>query len=173
MASGRGGPLRDMAGAGGEAGPGGPGAWSTRTGAGAGTVVVYTMWDVANAQWNGFPQGGDGVATNELRDAVAQGDQLTVANAIYPQRPIARPVDFTFAALLPNTAAMQAAVSAAIGSMFVRKGSALGTTIYQSDWNGAIEAIPGLLEFAVSSPATQVAIPLGYLPTLGTLTWPS
>ena len=61
-------------------------AWCLPNGMGTGTVALYTMLDNANAQWGGFPQGSNGVATLELRDAAAQGDQLTVANAIYPQR---------------------------------------------------------------------------------------
>ncbi len=68
--------------------PGVTRAWCNPLGMGPGTVVVFTMWDVANAAWNGFPQGSNGVATAELRDSAAQGDQLTVANAIYPLRPV-------------------------------------------------------------------------------------
>ena len=37
----------------------------------------------------------------------------------------------------------------------------------------AIEAVPGLEEFAVSVPAVSVSSALGYLLTLGTITWPS
>ena len=162
--------------------PGVTRAWCNPVGAGAGTVVVYVMLDDAEAEYNGFPQGNGGVAAAETRAAQATGDQLTVANAIYPLRPvtalvfveapIAQPVPFTFAALAPNTTPIQAAIETAIASMFLRKGSALGSTIYQSDWDAAISAVPGIQEFAVSTPATAVAVPLGYLPTLGAITWP-
>ncbi|TMV76104.1 baseplate J/gp47 family protein, partial [Thioclava sp. BHET1] len=52
-------------------------AWVTPNGAGAGTVVVYPMFDDAEAANGGFPGGTDGVAANETRANPATGDQLT------------------------------------------------------------------------------------------------
>ena len=163
--------------------PGVTRAWCNPIGAGAGTVVVFTMFDNANAGEGGFPQGSNGVAAAESRASPATGDQLTVANVIYPQRPvtalvyscspIAQPLPFAFAVLSPNTEAMQTAVTTALAGMLLRKASPLGTTLYQSDWNAAIEAVPGLEEFAVSVPAISVSSSLGYLLILGTITWPS
>ncbi|EEF23813.1 Protein gp47, putative, partial [Ricinus communis] len=40
-------------------------AWCAPNGFGAGTVVVYTMWDNAEAAHGGFPQGADGVSQND------------------------------------------------------------------------------------------------------------
>ena len=160
--------------------PGVTRAWCNPNGNGAGTVAVYTMWDVANAQWNGFPQGSDGVATSETRDAAAQGDQLTVANCLYPLRPttalvyscspIAQPLNFALVDVSPNNSAILAAIGAALTDLFLRIGSPLGMTVYPSDWNGAIDSVVGLNRYAIIGPAAPVAVPLGYLPTLGTVT---
>ena len=163
--------------------PGVTRAWCNPIGAGAGTVVVYTMWDVANAAFGGFPQGSDGVATLDLRAAAAQGDQLTVANAIYPQQPvtalvyscapIAQPLDFVFAVLTPNTTAILAAIEAALTDMFLRIGTPLGMTVYESDWNKALDSVVGESNYQLASSMAPVTIPLGYLPTLGTITPPA
>ena len=163
-----------------EAVPGVTRAWCNPNGDGPGTVVVYTMFDEANAEWNGFSQGSNGVATLELRDAAAQGDQLVVANAIYPLRPVtalvyssapvAQPINFTVADLAPNTTPILTAIEAALTDLFVRIGSPLGMTVYPSDWNGAIDSVVGLTRYAITSPSAPVAVPVGYLPTLGIVT---
>ena len=66
--------------------PGVTRAWCLRNGYGAGTVVI--MLDAAQAGHDGFPVGQDGVATDEPRGVPAVGDQLTVANALYPLQPV-------------------------------------------------------------------------------------
>ena len=163
-------------------------AWCLPNGAGAGTVVLYTMLDNANAQWGGFPQGSNGVATLELRDAAAQGDQLTVANAIYPQRPVTalvyscapveEDVDYAVGELSPNTPAIQAAVITALQGMHLRKAAVGGTTetngtLYPSDWNEAVAAVPGITHFAITSPTTAITPAIGSLLTVGTPTFSS
>ncbi len=163
--------------------PGVTRAWCNPNGAGAGTVVVYTMLDNANAQWGGFPQGSDGVATAELRDAAAQGDQLTVANAIYPLRPVTalvyscapveEDVGYVIAELSPNTPAIQAGIITALQGMHLRKAAVGGTTetngtLYPSDWNEAVAAVPGIGHFAITSPVAAVTPSIGSLLTVGT-----
>ncbi len=163
-----------------EAVPGVTRAWCNPNGAGAGTVVVYTMWDVANAAYGGFPQGSDGVAMLDLRDAAAQGDQLTVANSIYPLRPVtalvyscaaaAQPINFTIAYLSPNTPAMLVLIEAALTDLFLRIGSPLGMTVYPSDWNAAFDSVAGLTRYDITGPTAPIVIPVGALPTLGSVT---
>ena len=69
-------------------------AWCVPLGMGQGTVIVYTMFDKAKTAYDettlalDLPQGSNGVAAAETRDSAATGDQLTVANAIYPLRPV-------------------------------------------------------------------------------------
>ncbi|MCO6414824.1 baseplate J/gp47 family protein [Siccirubricoccus sp. KC 17139] len=160
--------------------PGVTRAWVNPLGAGAGTVVVYAMLDQAQAVNGGFPQGTTGVATLETRADPATGDQLTIANCIYPLRPATalvyvaapapQPIDITITTLNPNTTAIQAGIAQAIRDLFVRVGTPLGGTIYPSDLNGAIASVSGVNHFTLASPTSPVSIAVGSLPTLGTLT---
>jgi uncharacterized phage protein gp47/JayE len=167
-------------------------AWCLPNGMGSGTVIVYTMFDESESAYNGFPQGSNGVATGEPRDTAATGDQLAVANYIFgPYRqpvtalvyscaPIADPKNFTITNLNPNTTAMKTAVAAAITDTFLREGTpggvrladgTTGGTIALADVIAGIDAVPGLIDFIVTSPATDIVSTTGYLATLGTITW--
>lgn len=176
--------------------PGVTRAWVTPSGMGPGTVVVYTMFDTAEAAHGGFPQGTNGVAANEPRDAPATGDQLTVANAIfgpteqpvtalvYSCAPNAEPTAFTITDLgTNNTATMQAAITAALQGMFLQFGNVGGTVNPESGaawpaippnaWYAALEAIPGLTTFDVTVPSSPISPATGSLLTLGTVTFAS
>ena len=155
-------------------------AWCNPNGNGPGTVVVYPMLDDAEVAHGGFPQGSNGVATAETRDAPASGDQLTVANYIYPLRPVtalvyvvaplAQPINFTIADLSPNTGTILAAIEVALTGLFLRIGTPLGMTVYPSDWNAAIDSVAGIVRYAITAPSGPVTVPVGSLPTLGTVT---
>lgn len=173
--------------------PGVTRAWVNPNGAGAGTVVVYTMWDNAEAAHGGFPQGADGVASLEARDTSATGDQLVVANYIYPLRPVtalvysvappAYEVDFTIADLEPSTVAIQSAISVALTAVFLRSAAPYGTSwplavvdapngvMYPSEFSAAISAVPGIRRFTLASPSAKITATPGAIPTLGTITY--
>jgi uncharacterized phage protein gp47/JayE len=166
---------------------------------GPGTVTVFTMFDIAEAAFGGFPQGSNGVSQYDVgpdgvtpRDTVATGDQLTVANAIvtvqpaaalvYSNAPINDPNAATITGLgTTNTAAVQAAIKAALTDMFLRLGNVGGTTnpvtgaawtpIQPSDWYAAISSAPGVARFVLAAPTGPITPANGYLPTLGTITF--
>jgi uncharacterized phage protein gp47/JayE len=170
-------------------------AWVAPNGAGAGTVVVYTMWDDVEAAHGGFPQGSDGVATGETRDTAATGDQLVVANYIFaPFRrpttalvfsvaPSAYPINFTIADLDTSTADVRAAISVALTAVFRRSASPGGTTyplavsgavngkMYPSEFQAAIAAVSGVNRFTLTAPAISIIAPAGSIPALGTITY--
>lgn len=158
-------------------------AWCEPWIAGAGTVTVFFMMDVAEAAYGGFPQGTNGVAAAETRDTAATGDQLAVANYLYALRavtmlvyavaPQASTQAFTLAGLSGISSAQQALVSAALTTLFLQKDSPLATTsIEQSDCAAAITAIGGLPSFAITTPSTwPITSAAGYLFTLGTVTY--
>jgi uncharacterized phage protein gp47/JayE len=159
--------------------PGVTRAWCDPNGAGAGTVVVYTMFDDVRAAEGGFPQGSNGTATAETRlPPIATGDQLVVADYIYPLRPVtalvvsaapvAFPVDVTIQDLDPNTVDMQAAITATLQDAFIAVGAVAGT-VYPSDLYEAILTVSGINHFAMIAPALPVTAPTGGLPTLGVL----
>ena len=174
--------------------PGVSRAWVAPNAMGAGTVSVYVMFDVAEAAHQGFPQGSNGVATNDPRDTAATGDQLTVANSLLSKQPVTAlvyvvaplPAAQTFAITglgSANTTANQALITTALQEMFLQLGNVGGTinpesgaswpAIPQSAWYAALEAIPGLTNFDVPTPSGPITVAGGYLPVLGTITFAS
>ncbi|KVX53316.1 baseplate J/gp47 family protein [Burkholderia cepacia] len=161
-------------------------AWCNPVGFGPGTVVVYTMFDQAESGNDGFPVGTNGVATSEKRGAVATGDQLTVANWIYPLRPvtalvyscapIATAIDFTITGSANFTAAQKVLIASAISGIFVLYGSPVGVgeqngIIDLSYINSAIAAITGTQGFVITSPVQNIVGTTGQLPVLGNIAW--
>jgi uncharacterized phage protein gp47/JayE len=161
--------------------PGCTRAWVIPEGHGPGSVVVYVMFDVANAASGGFPIGTDGAATDEDRTITATGDQLHVADAIWPVQPvtalvyvaapIALPVNVTLSNLDPNTLEQRTAIAVALDDMFLAKGEVAGT-IYPSDIYEAINLTPGVNHFVVAAPTAPIVAGPGHLPVMGTLTTP-
>lgn len=163
-------------------------AWCNPSGFGAGTVVVYAMLDTAEAANGGFPQGVNGVATQETRGSpTATGDQLTVANWIYPLRPatalvyvvspVPQPINFTISGSSGFSSATKGAIAAAISGVLVLYGSPLGSVAGQngvinlSYIESAIAAIPGTAGFVIGAPTGNIVGTTGQLPVLGTITW--
>ncbi|MEX3690829.1 baseplate J/gp47 family protein [Paraburkholderia sp. BR14263] len=161
-------------------------AWCNPNGFGPGTVVVYAMLDSAESGNGGFPVGTDGVAANESRGIAATGDQLTIANWIYPLRPATalvyvcsptrKVVDFTITGSGTFSAATKALIAAAISGVFVMYGDPLGSEdlgggIDLSYIGSAIAAISGTAGFVITSPAGNIVGTTGQLPVLGDITW--
>lgn len=167
--------------------PGVTRAWCRPNGAGAGTVVVYTMFDDAEAAHGGFPQGTNGVSQFDQgpdglpRDAVATGDQLTVADAIVRTQPVTalvyscapqqNVVPFTISGLSSSTSVTRAAIAAAIDDVFFRDGDPTGATAYLSDIESAIAAISGTKGFVITTPVGNITSAIGFLPVRGTVTY--
>lgn len=166
-------------------------AWVAPQAMGAGTVSVYFMMDAVEAAHGGFPQGNNGVATNETRDTAATGDQLVLANALFPDQPVTalvyavaptpQAVSFTITGLgVNNTSAMLTAMQTALAGMFLSLGNVGGTVnpadgsawpaIESNDWYAALNAIPGLSGFTVASPTSPISPSTGALFTVGTVT---
>lgn len=161
-------------------------AWCNPVGFGAGTVVVYAMLDQAESGNNGFPVGSNGVAANEPRGVAATGDQLTIANWIFPLRPvtalvyvcspIAMPVNFTITGTSGFTTAQREAIAASISGIFVLYGSPVGApgqsgVVDLSYIESAIAAITGTQGFVITSPLQNIVGTTGQLPVLGVITW--
>jgi len=163
--------------------PGVTRAWSPQVPLVPGAVTVFFMMDAAEAAFNGFPQGSNGVAAAETRDTPATGDQLALANYLYGLRPVtpivyavapaAQTENFTLAGLSGITTTQKALVSAALIALLLQEDTPLATTsIEQSDVAAAITAIGGLPSFAVTSPSSwPITSTVGYLFELGTVTY--
>ena len=161
-------------------------AWCSPNSFGAGTVVVYVMLDIANAAHQGFPQGTNGISPSDNRVTsgnLAAGDQLIVANAIFPLQPvtamvyvcspIASPKAFTISGLSGASSAVRAAVAAAISEVMLEQGAPLSDSSFValSDTESAIAAIASTKGFVITSPVANITNVLGYLPTLGVITY--
>lgn len=161
-------------------------AWVNPRGAGPGTVVVYFMMDTVNSDENGFPQGTDGISSSDDRATAgnsATGDQLSVANAMYSSQPVtamtwlcaptASPVDFTISGISSVTSTIKTAITQAIEQVMLDAGAPLADGSYTdlSDIESAIAAISGTSGFVIEAPTANIANALGYLPTLGTITY--
>lgn len=169
--------------------PGVTRAWCNPLGFGAGTVVVYFMMDDVESSHQGFPQGTNGVATAETRNATkATGDQLIVANAIFVLRPatalvyvcspLRHTLNFSISNLAGASDATKSAIKAALADVLFRNGSPKAGTIDRTDIEGAlssiaaaaggvIDQISGVIDGVTTVFPGNVSSPLGYLPTLG------
>ncbi|WP_249189608.1 baseplate J/gp47 family protein [Burkholderia ambifaria] len=141
-------------------------AWCAPNGFGAGTVVIYTMWDNAEAGHGGFPQGTDGVSQFDKgpggvpRGTIATGDQLVVANSIvveqpvtalvYSCAPIANNLTITLSGLTSATTATRAAISSAIADVLFRNGDPRAGTINRDDISAAIRSVAGTTGFLIN-----------------------
>ena len=170
--------------------PGVTRAWCVPNAFGSGTVAVYFMLDDAESAHGGFPQGTNGVSQNDHgshagapRDTVATGDQLAVADSIclvqpvtalvYALAPQAQPINFTISGLAGASADTKAAVTAAIGVVFVESGSiqAGPSTLNLNLVESAIDTVPGTDGFVIVAPVGNITTASGFLPTVGTVTF--
>lgn len=165
-------------------------AWTRPNGAGAGSVIVYFMMDDVEAAHGGFPQGTNGVAALEARSTPATGDQLIVANSIFPKQPVtalviaAAPannaVNFIIDGLAGASVDTKAAIAAAIDDVFFRKGSpggvfladgSTGGTVPLSDLESGIASVALTEGFVLTAPSANITSAAGALPTRGTVTY--
>ena len=151
--------------------------WVARNGFGAGTVVVYVMFDEAEAQHGGFPQGSDGIASKEDRGIIATGDQLVVADYLYELQPVTAlvyvcapiPLHVDFSILgIPITS--QDGVMQAIKDMFFAYGSPGGRVPISYIWS-AISSVTGVKDFVIQNPVGDIICPAGSLPVVGEIDW--
>ena len=160
--------------------PGVTRAWTLPWGSGPGTTLVYAMKDVVNASTNGFLVGSNGGSPADWRiRTVATGDQLAIANALYPAlQPIGClvnvatpnalhvPVSFAALSISPSTS-VQASVLTALQALCVSVGTPLGATLYLSQVEAAIQtALGGSVTFTLSTPNTNITSPAGSLFTV-------
>ncbi|PTA91319.1 phage baseplate protein [Kosakonia sp. H7A] len=156
-------------------------AWVKRRLNGAGTVGVYIMCD--NNSNGGFPVGTDGVSQLEDWGAVkATGDQLAVADYIYPRQtdtaivfvcsPIQKTINLVIAGLNDADSTTVAAIKTALTDLFFDAAQPDGTGIvYLSDINLAIGSVSGTTGYILNSPSANITFNVGEIPVLGTVSF--
>lgn len=160
---------------------------------GAGSVTVYFMMDNTEAAFNGIPQGSNGVSQYENRGpyplAHATGDQLLLADYLYPLRPataivwsmapVAVPLNITLAEV-PADQDLRGRITTALTDFCLRKASPGGVTLADlspggivrvSQLEDAISAVTGLEFFELISPIVDVVVGTGRINVPGTITY--
>lgn len=158
--------------------PGVTRAWVAPRLLGAGSIGLYFMCDGDDRSNHGFPVGTDGVATKEKYTyGKATGDQLRVADYIFPLRPtttlvwacspLKHVIDFDIGGIPDAGADVVAAIGSAIDEVFFDNGEP-GGKIFLSDLSLAIGAIDGTRGFVLNQPTgTFIQLNAGALPLRG------
>lgn len=153
-------------------------AWVAPRLLGAGSVGLYFMCDGDDRTNHGFPEGTDGVATKETYHyGKATGDQLRVADYIFPLRPattlvwacspLKHVIDFDIGGIPDADADTVKAIQDAIDEVFFDNGVP-GGKIFLSDLVLAIGAIDGTRGFVLNQPTgTFIQLNAGALPLRG------
>lgn len=137
-----------------------------------GQVTIYFMRDNDDDPVPSAP---------EVADVLASILQIKPANTatadVIVAAPTAVPTAFTFTDLQPNTATMQAAVTATLEQFFAEE-TTVGEDVDEDAYRGAIistidlETGSTVDSFTLSTPSGDVSIASGEIGTLGTVTFP-
>lgn len=143
--------------------------WARPGALGAGTIALFFMMDDVRADHGGFPQGANGCASYEQRDTTATGDQLLVADAVFPLQsvialvyavaPTPNRLTLTLAGLSGASASLRDAISGAVAAALLVAAVPGGITNV-SAIEAAIASVPGTAGFvltAVQASAGSVA----------------
>ena len=138
-------------------------AWVYPNELGLGTVTVRVMADDATA---------DGIPLQAVVDAVqAYIDVVRPVTAdVTVVAPIAVPLNLTISGLTPNTAAVQAAITAELIDL-IRREAQPGGTLLLSHIREAISIAAGETDHVLISPVADVTHSSGQIATLGVITW--
>ena len=152
-------------------------AWVKRRLNGAGTVGVYIMCD-GNLN-DGFPVGTDGISQLEEWGAVkASGDQLSVADHIYPLQtdtaiifvcsPIRKTINFEIAGIKDADSTVVSSIKEALTSLFFEESNTDGSgKIDLSDINKSISNVDGTKGYILNIPSSNITFKIGEIPILG------
>lgn len=141
------------------------------------TVGVYFLVEPSAANPYGLPQGVNGVASNEDRDSPATGDQLNVANYIYPRRPstalvylLSPTIEEIDISIQGVKLADREAVTTSLKSAILNN-SAPGKKVLISTLWAAISKVESVDDFSILSPVADVAVASSSIAVLGDITW--
>lgn len=147
--------------------PGVTRAWCYPQELGAGTVTVRFVRDNDGTGAAIIPNGAEVAAVQAYIEGPGRRPvtaQLTVV------APIAAPLNFQIQGLVPNNAAVQAAVQAELQDLLLRE-AVPGGTILITHLRAAISAAAGENDYVLVAPAANVVNTTGYMSTMGTITW--
>lgn len=135
---------------------------------GPGTVTVYFLMD--DLYTNGIPQGADVQIVNDYIQTVKPATAVVTVRA-----PIADLINVVISNLSPNTVEVRDAIHIELDDLFRRDGKvsmvSAPYTLYRSKLWQAIADASGEDHHILSAPATDLTLPVGHFPILGTITY--
>lgn len=135
--------------------------WTTPLELGPGTVVVRFVRDNDASP---IPDVGEVAQVQAALDELAPVHASVTAHA-----PTDAPIAFTIA-VVPNTAAVKAAVEAELRDL-LRRVAEPGGTVLVSALRTAIGTAPGLTDYTLTTPSADVTSTANQLRSVGTITW--
>lgn len=144
-------------------------AWEYPGEMGPGTITVRFVRDNDGTGAAIIPDAGEVAAVQAYMEGPGKRPvtaQLSVA------APIAAPLNFTFTALAPDSAAIRAAIQAELQDLLIREAKP-GGTVLLSHIRAAISVASGEDDFTLTAPAANVVSATGYLSTMGAIVWPT
>jgi len=135
--------------------------WVEELGLGPGTVVVRFVRDNDGSI---IPDAGEVTALQTYLDTKRPAHATVTAHA-----PTANAVAYTIA-VVPDTTAVRAAVTAQLDDLHLREGEP-GVTLLLSAIRTAIGNATGLTDYTLTVPAANVTNTANQIPTRGTITW--
>ena len=154
-----------------------PRAWCVPLIYGAGTVGVYFLVESTENNPMGLPQGTNGGATKEERDTPATGDQLRVANYLYPLRPttaLVYALSPTLEAININIQGVKPADREAVTlslQQSLLNNSAPGKKVLIASIWAAVDKVESVNDFSIISPVADVPVAPGSIAVLGHINW--
>lgn len=141
------------------------------------TVGVYFLVEPTTANPYGLPQGTNGVASDEWRGTAATGDQLIVADYIYPRRPVTalihllsptiETIDMNIEGVRPID---RTAVTVSLHEAFLNN-SAPGKKVVLAGLWAAINKVDGTDDFKIITPNDDIPVAASSIAVLGNITW--
>lgn len=152
-------------------------AWCVPLVYGTGTVGIYFLVESSDTNPMGLPQGTNGVASGETRAVVATGDQLKIADYIYPLRPVTALVyalSPTLETINLNISGIsltdREAVRKSLEKSLLNNSSPGKKVLISSLW-AAISKVESVDGFDILYPTNDVAVASSSIAVLGNITW--
>jgi uncharacterized phage protein gp47/JayE len=152
-------------------------AWCVPLVYGAGTVGVYFLVESSDSNPMGLPQGSNGVASGEERDTPATGDQLRVANYLYPLRPTTALVYGLSPTLESINLSIQGvrpvdreAVRLSLQQSLLNNSAPGRKVLIASIW-AAVNKVESVNDFSIISPIADVPVASSSIAVLGNINW--
>lgn len=94
-----------------------------------------------------------------------------VCSAVYVYALTEQALDFTIQLKTADSSAIRSAVEANLADLILREGEPGASTILISHIREAVSLATDEYDHEISSPTSDVVIPAGYIPVMGTITW--